>query len=172
MGGIPAGGAGSPPPAGSSSAVKSIVAACSVLASCCSITATRARHDGVGCSAQSCAMALLWWGVRALLPHATQGHRAPLTTRNGGQRQRGAKPSCTQPCCPLRFAGCPHCWESKEQQSASAERGLARVHRYSALQSTLEHALPWHNNATRPARSPASAAAEIHTRAARHRRAI
>jgi hypothetical protein len=45
MGGIPAGGAGPPPPAGakgtSSSAVKSIVAACSVRASCCSITASR-----------------------------------------------------------------------------------------------------------------------------------
>ena len=40
------------------------------------------------------------------------------------------------------------------------------------MQSTLKHALPWHNNATRPARSPASAAAEIHTRAARRRRAI
>ena len=47
MGGIPAGGAGPPPPAGakgtSSSAVKSIVAACSVLASCCSIAASRVR---------------------------------------------------------------------------------------------------------------------------------
>ena len=46
MGGIPAGGAGPPPPSGatrtSSSAVKSIVAACSVRASCGSITASRA----------------------------------------------------------------------------------------------------------------------------------
>ena len=52
MGGIPADGAG--PPGGatgtSSSAVKSIVAACSGLASCCSITATRARDDVADCS--------------------------------------------------------------------------------------------------------------------------
>ena len=49
----------------------------------------------------------------------------------------------------------PHCWESKrQQQSARATRGLAGCN-FSALQSPLKHALPWHNNATRPARSPA-----------------
>ena len=44
------------------------------------------------------------------------GHRGPLTARD--RDQRGAKPSCTQPCCPLRYAGCP---PLLGEQAAAAE---------------------------------------------------
>ena len=170
MGGIPAGGAGPPPPAGakgtSSSAVKSIVAACSVRASCCSITASRhARRPSSSVASSPTARSSravrlpIVVGVAALT-HATQG--TECLSRLAIEVNQVQKSSCTQPCCRLRFAG-SHWWRaSSSRVPASAARCLARV-QLRALQSTLKHALPWHNNATRPARSPASAAAERFT---------
>ena len=127
MGGIPAGGTGPPPPARlssraaggatgtSSSAVKSIVAACSVRASFCSITANRhARRPSSAVASSptarsSRAAALREFGCLfggcGSADTRDAGHRVPLTARDRGQR--GAKPTRTQPCCPLRFAGCP-----------------------------------------------------------------
>ena len=91
MGGIPAGGAGPPPPGGTSgtSAVKSIVAACSVLASWCSITASRrARRPSTSVAtsrtARSPARQLkefgcLFGGCVAAHRTSDAGQRAPLT---------------------------------------------------------------------------------------------
>ena len=150
MGGIPAGGARPPPPARlssraagdatgtSSSAVKSIVAACSVVAPCCSITASRVRaarrwspHQSVWlrcvsrtvgylrCArrpstsvavahrsfrpAQQLKESAAYGGCVAAHRASNAGHRVPLAARDRGQR--GAKPSCRQPCCRLRITG-------------------------------------------------------------------
>ena len=166
MGGIPAGGAGPPPPAGakgtSSSAVKSIVAACSVVASCCSITASRhARRPStsVPSSPNARSSRAAAQGVRlpivvgvAALTHATQG--TECLSQLAIEVNQVQKSSCTQPCCRLRCTRPPLRESKRQQQSARATRGLAGCN-FSALQSPLKHALPWHNNATRPARSPA-----------------
>ena len=193
MGGIPAGGGGGAPrpscvcetlsiATGSSSAVKSIV-----VASCCSITASRGR-SGVGrpaklygCVAFHAPSAIcVARGVRPLLSR----RRPPLVRPRSSSRSSAAylvgvwqrtaqatqgteclsrlaievnqvqKSSCTQPCCRLRCTRPPLRESKRQQQSARATRGLAGCN-FSALQSTLKHALPWHNNATRPARSPA-----------------
>ena len=105
MGGIPAGGAGPPPPvrlssraAGgatgtSSSAVKSIVATCSVRASCCSITAIRhARRPSTNVASSPplvrAAQQLKEFGcllVGGSADTRDAGHRVPLTARDRGQ---------------------------------------------------------------------------------------
>ena len=86
----------------------------------------------------------IWW-VCGSAPHKRR--RATCASHGLRQSQRGAKPSCTQPCVVLRFA---------EAATAGRARAAAECQRYtrssasaasSALQSTLKHALPWHSNA-------------------------
>ena len=150
MGGIPAGGAGPPPPggtSGTSSAVKSIVAACSVLASWCSITASRrARRPSTSVAtsrtARSPARQLkefgcLFGGCVAAHRTSDAGQRAPLTdcdrvreVQNRVVRSRASFYASPRP---------PLLGEQGQQQSASATRGLARaqlVARCKALSST------------------------------------
>ena len=112
MGGIPVGGAGPPPPGGtsgtSSSAVKSIVAACSVVAPCCSIT-----RVAVAAVAQGVRL-LIWW----VWQRTAQRRRAPCASYRS--RQRSATCKTELYAAVLSFAleasGQHLDWESKRQQ--------------------------------------------------------
>ena len=88
-----------------------------------------------------------WW----VAAHRT-ATQAPCASHQLATAAREVqKASCTQPCCRLRLEACPqlvHCRESKRQQRVPALRAVS-ASATGARQSTLKHALPWHNNATR-----------------------
>ena len=73
----------------------------------------------------------------AALTHAKQG-TVRLTTRNRGQR--GAKPSCTQLCCPYATLDAPLLGEQSGSSRVPALPGLARVQLWHvAKRSQAEH---------------------------------
>ena len=130
MGGIPAGGAGPPPPggtSGTSSAVKSIVAACSVLASWCSITASRrARRPSTSVASSRTARSparqlkefgCLFGGCVAALTHATQG-----TVRLSRSRQRSTRCKIESYAAVLSFYATPRPPLLGEQAAAECQR--------------------------------------------------
>ena len=122
MGGSPAGGGG--PPCGatgtSSSAVKSIVAACSVRASCGSIAAS--RPPLVPCSSRSSAA---YCGGCGSADTRDAGHR--VLSRLAIEVSEVQQPSCTQPCCRLRFTGCPTAGRASGRRVPARYARLAKV---------------------------------------------